>query len=161
LAAGLDPYTQVSQGGVGLATLGIVALQLIAAISIVVFFRQQGYRSFWSTLILPAIGALGLAGGTATLMFNFGELVGSNAAWVTVLPFILLAMVIVGVVTGTFIRQRRPARYARLAESRLRPQERRLARPERWTRRYCLIGAGPAGLAMARRLVEEEIPFDW
>jgi cation diffusion facilitator CzcD-associated flavoprotein CzcO/amino acid transporter len=161
LAAGLDPYTQVSQGGIALATLGIVALQLIAAISIVFFFRQQGYRSYWRTLILPTIGALGLAGGTATLMFNFGALVASNATWVSVLPFTLLAMVIVGVITGSVIRQRRPARYARLAESRLRPQERQLARPARWTRRYCLIGAGPAGLAMARRLVEEDIPFDW
>ncbi len=161
LVTQLNPYTEVAQGSIGLATLGIVSLQLIAAVSIVVFFRRQGYRSYWKTLVLPGIGALGLAAGTAALMLNFGELVGSDALWVTALPLLGVAVVVAGVIVGLNIRSRRPARYARLAESRLRPQERALARPQRWNRRYCLIGAGPAGLAMGRRLIEEGIPFDW
>jgi cation diffusion facilitator CzcD-associated flavoprotein CzcO/amino acid transporter len=161
LVTGLDPYREVAQGGVGLATVGVVALQVIAAIAIISFFRRQGYREYWKTLILPGIGLVGLAYGLVTLMFHFGDLVQNDAPWVVGLPFVAVVTVLAGVVVGLRIRRQRPARYARLAESRLRPLQRSLPRPQRWTRRYCLIGAGPAGLAMGRRLIEEDVPFDW
>ena len=36
-----------------------------------------------------------------------------------------------------------------------------LVAPVTYQRRYCLVGAGPAGLLMARALVAEGVPFDW
>jgi amino acid transporter len=158
--ARLDPYVVLGQAAVGLATLGIVGLQLLAAIAIVVFFRRSGQGQYWTTLVLPSLGAIGLAWATGFLLVNFHVLVGTGP-WVSLVPWVLIAVPAAGVLLGLRIRRRRPARYARLAESRLRPQGRRLPRPQRWTRRYCLVGAGPAGLAMARRLSEEGIPFDW
>jgi amino acid transporter len=159
--AGVDPYKVLAQGAVGLATLGIVALQTLAAVAIVAFFRRLGQGRYWRTLVLPGIGAVGLFAATTFLVLNFSTLVGTSSPLVTALPWLLLSVVAAGVVMGLVIRARRPARYARLAEARLRPQARKLPRPQRWTRRYCLIGAGPAGLVMARRLAEEGVPFDW
>jgi cation diffusion facilitator CzcD-associated flavoprotein CzcO/amino acid transporter len=157
----LDPYTQVAQGTLSMSTLGIVALQLIASIAIITFFRRQGFRSYWKTLIVPVVGALGLAVGVAAELVNFRVLVQSDAAWVSVLPWLIVIVVAAGLIVGAVIRSRKPARYARLAETRLRPQARSLPRPAGWNRRYCVIGAGPAGLAVGRRLAEEGIPFDW
>jgi amino acid transporter len=159
--ARLDPYVVLGQAAVGLATLGIVALQLLAAIAIVVFFRRRGQGQYWTTLVLPGLGAVGLAWATGFLLLNWRTLVGGSGPILTLVPWLLVAVTGAGVLLGLRIRKRRPARYARLAESRLRPEARRLPRPARWTRRYCLVGAGPAGLAMARRLNEEGIPFDW
>ena len=61
----------LGQGAVGLATLGIVSLQAMAAVAIVAFFRRRGQGRYWKTLILPGIGALGLFVGTVFLLFNF------------------------------------------------------------------------------------------
>jgi cation diffusion facilitator CzcD-associated flavoprotein CzcO len=77
------------------------------------------------------------------------------------LPGLILLILVGGVIAGLVMRRRAPGRYARLAESSLRPQARTLPRPAQWTRRYCLIGAGPAGLVMGRRLLDEGVPFDW
>jgi amino acid transporter len=157
----LDPLKALALGAIGLATLGVVGLQAFAAAGIVVFFWRRGQGNLMSTIILPGLAALALAFATVFELLNFGTLVQSSSPLVIALPWIFVAAMVVGVVTGMVIRTRKPARYARLAESRLRPEARRLTRPRHWTRRYCLIGAGPAGLAMARRLSEEGVPFDW
>jgi amino acid transporter len=157
---GADPFVALAQGATGLATLGIVTLQAVATVAIVAFFRRRGQGRYWQTLILPSVGGLGLTALTVFLLFNFGTVFVDSPIAVA-LPWLFVAIGVGGVVYGLVLRQRKPARYARLAESRLRPRARQLARPARWTRRYCLIGAGPAGLAMARRLAEEGVPFDW
>ncbi len=40
--AGLDPYLNLAASMVGLSTLGVVLLQVLAAVSIVAFFRRRG-----------------------------------------------------------------------------------------------------------------------
>jgi hypothetical protein len=157
----LDPYKVLAVGAFGLATLGIAALQTFAAVAIVVFFRRRGQGRLTTTLVLPGLGAIGLAAATVFELLNFRTLMQSDSPVVIALPWLLVAVMVGGVITGLSIRKRRPGRYSRLAESELRPEARSLPRPRQWTRRYCLIGAGPAGLAMARRLREEGVPFDW
>jgi cation diffusion facilitator CzcD-associated flavoprotein CzcO/amino acid transporter len=161
IAFRLDPYVVLAQGALGLATLGIVTLQALAAVAIVAFFRRRGHGRYWKTLVLPGVGAAGLFGIATFLLFNFDDLLGISNPLVNGLPWVIVVVVLTGVVVGLYLRRERPARYARLAESRLRPQARQLARPAAWTRRYALIGAGPAGLVMGRRLAEEGVPFDW
>ena len=53
-----------------------------------------------------------------------------------------------------------PAKYAALARGELRPLRERLAPKVDYARRYCIVGAGPAGLIMARALRAEGVPFD-
>jgi amino acid transporter len=157
----LDPFLVLASAALGLATLGIIVLQAMAAVAIVAFFGRRGQGRYWTTLVLPGIGAVALFGAAVFELFNFDTIVGIQSPIVDGLPWLIVATLVAGVITGLWIRRTRPARYARLAESRLRPQARQLARPTAWTRRYCLIGAGPAGLAMGRRMAEEGVPFDW
>jgi amino acid transporter len=158
---GLDPYKTLSTGAIGLATLGIVALQAFAAVAIVAFFGRRGQGRYFTTMVVPSVAAIGLGAATVLELLKFSTTVQNSSPVAVAVPWLLVAVMLGGVVTGLVIRRRQPARYARLAETRLRPAARQLPRPERWTRRYCLVGAGPAGLAMARRLHEEGVPFDW
>jgi amino acid transporter len=161
IAFQLDPYVVLAQGALGLATLGIIVLQAMAAVAIVVFFRRRGQGRYVTTLILPGIGAAALFAAALFEMFNFDTLLGISSPLVNGLPWLVVATLVIGILVGLRLRSAKPGRYARIAESRLRPQARRLPRPTAWTRRYCLIGAGPAGLVMGRRLMEEGVPFDW
>ncbi len=158
--AGQDPYTTVAASMVGLSTLGVVLLQVLAAASIVVFFRRRGERDIARTLIFPTIGAIGLAVAFVLAMKYFPTLVDTHSPVITRLPWILIAVVVIGVIAGLVMKRRSPAVYARLAQSVLRARPRTLPRPESFGR-YCLIGAGPAGLVMARALRAEGIEFDW
>jgi hypothetical protein len=76
---------------------------------------------------------------------------------VVALPWIFVAAMVTGVVTIVIQPAGRPGTpgWPRAGCGRAR----RLNRPHQWTRRYCLIGAGPAGLAVARRF--KGVPFDW
>jgi cation diffusion facilitator CzcD-associated flavoprotein CzcO/amino acid transporter len=157
----LDPYVVLAKGALGLATLGIVTLQALAAVAIVAFFRRRGQGRYWTTLVLPSAGALGLFVIASVVLLSFDDLMGIANPFVFALPWLIVTILIGGIVLGLYLRRMAPARYARLAQARLRPQARVLPRPAQWTRGYCLIGAGPAGLVMGRRLLEEGIPFDW
>jgi len=157
----LDPYVVLARGALGLGTLGIVTLQALAAVAIVAFFRRRGHGRYWTTLVPPGAGALGLFLIASVVLVSFDDLMGIDNAFVSALPWLIVAILLGGIVLGLYLRRAAPARYARLAQARLRPQARVLPRPRQWTRRYCLVGAGPAGLAMGRRLLAEGVPFDW
>jgi cation diffusion facilitator CzcD-associated flavoprotein CzcO/amino acid transporter len=157
---GLDPYLTLAASMVGLSTLGVVLLQVLAAASIVAFFRKRGERDYWRTLIFPVIGAVGLAIAFVLAFKYFPTLVQTKNQVITRLPWLLLAVVVIGLIAGFVMKRTRPAVYGQLAQSVLRARPRTLPRPETYGR-YCLIGAGPAGLVMARALRSEGIPFDW
>jgi amino acid transporter len=160
-AARLDPYQTLATSMVGLSTLGVVLLQVLAAISVVAYFRRRGERDWWRTLIAPAIGAISLLIAFVLAAIYFPTLVNTDNPVIDNLPWALGAVFVVGVSAGLWIRARRPAIYGQIALSTLRPRPRSLPRPHAWSRRYCLIGAGPAGLIAARALRAEGIDFDW
>jgi amino acid transporter len=157
----LDPYQTLATSMVGLSTLGVVLLQVLAAVSVVAFFRRRGERDWWRTLIFPTVGALSLAAAFGLATAYFPTLVGTTNPVIDNLPWLLGLVLVGGVGTGLWMRARRPAIYGQIALSQLRPRPRTLPRPSTWTRRYCLIGAGPAGLVAARALRAEGVPFDW
>jgi amino acid transporter len=159
--AKLNPYLTLAASMVGLSTLGVVLLQVLAAVAIVAFFRRRGDTGYWRTLIAPLIGALGLATAFTLAFKYFPTLVSTKAKAITYLPWILILVVLAGIGAGLVMRRRQPVAYAHLASSALRARPRTLPRPTEWSGRYCLIGAGPAGLVMARALRSEGIPFDW
>ena len=158
--AGLDPYLNLGASMAGLGTLGVVALQAAAAVSIVAFFRRRGDRRWWRTAIAPGLGAIGLITATVLVVDQFDTLTSTDNPAVNLLPWTLLLPALGGTGYGLWLRSKRPRHYADLAPTELRRDGTRTAPVVAYTRRYCVIGAGPAGLIMARALRAEGIGFD-
>jgi amino acid transporter len=160
--AGASPYTGFAADAIGLGTLGVVALQAAAALAVIVFFWGRRDRGLWRCVIAPAIGLIGLGGAFALAAVNFGTLTATGSSVVHAVPAVLAVAAIAGAAVALRLRSRRPAVYAGIAESRLRRRVRTAGAPgPAYQRRYCLVGAGPAGLVMGRALLAEGVPFDW
>jgi amino acid transporter len=99
--AGADPYLGMGAPVFGLATLAIVVLQAIAAVSIVAFFlRHRQGESTWSALVAPALGALGLAVGLGFWVAHYSILAGGHHSMLNHLPWLLPVVATVGAVVA-------------------------------------------------------------
>lgn len=160
--SGASPYVAFVPAFIGVGTLGIIALQAAASVAVVAFFRTRKDRGLWRCVIAPVIGAAGLATAFVLALLNYPTLTGSTNAVVNTVPVVLLAAATAGIVVAILLRRHRPATYAALAQSKVRGRRRTDTAPKvTYARRYCLVGAGPAGLVMARALLAEGVPFDW
>jgi amino acid transporter len=161
--SGADPYTVFATSLVGLGTLGVVALQAAAALSVIVFFRGRADRDVWRCVVAPAIGFVGLTAAFVLAVSNYSTLTGSDNRVIGAVPLLLVVAAVGGVVVALRLRSSRPAVYAAIAGSQLRRRTRTaiVTEPVEYTRTYCIVGAGPSGLIMARALMAEGVPFDW
>ncbi len=160
--SGADPFTTLVPALIGVGTLGIIALQAAASLAVVAFFWTRNDRTLWSGVIAPTIGFIGLVAAFVMALVNYPKLTGSANAGVNSVPIALLIAAVAGLVAALVIRRRRPTTYAAIARSRVRGRRRTHdAVSVTYTRRYCVVGAGPAGLIMARALIAEGVPFDW
>jgi amino acid transporter len=122
-AAGLNPYLNLATSMIGLGTLGIVALQAAASLSVVGFFRRRPDRQWWHTGLAPGLGTLGLAAGVGLLAGNFRVLVGTGNPVVNALPVLTPLLAVAGAGYAFWLRSNHPARYAALATVAERPQD--------------------------------------
>src|SRR5882757_788456 len=159
--AGAEPYGTLAASLIGLGTVGVLTLQAAAAVSVVVFFRGRRDRRLWATTVAPAIGAAGLLTALVQVVTHFSTLTGSDDPVIQLLPLLLAAVAVAGIGVGAWLRRHRPAVYAGIAPSELRRRTAIAHARITYTRRYCLVGGGPAGLVAARALLAEEVPFDW
>lgn len=161
-ASGADPFTTLVPALIGVGTLGIIALQAAASLAVVAFFWIRNDRALWQCVIAPAIGFVGLTTAFVMALVNYPTLTGSSDAIVNSVPLVLVVVAVAGVVMALVLRRRKPTTYAALARSRVRGRRARGDVPAvTYTRTYCVVGAGPAGLVMARALLAEGVPFDW
>jgi amino acid transporter len=112
--AGLDPITALTASMTGFGTLGILALQMLAAVAVVVHFRRNRDARIWKTLVAPGAGALGLAAIVLLAILNFGTLAGSDSPVIGMLPWLLAAAAAAGLATAQWLKSRRPEVYAEL-----------------------------------------------
>lgn len=160
--AGADPFTTLVPALIGVGTLGIIALQAAACLAVVAYFRQRDDRRLLTCVIAPIIGFVGLTAVFAMALLNYPTLTGSTSIAVNSVPYALVAAAAAGVIVALVIRRRLPQAYAAIARSAIRSRRRRSDLPPvPYRRRYCLVGAGPAGMVMARVLIAEGVPFDW
>lgn len=160
--AGADPFTTLVPALIGVGTLGIIALQAAASLAVVAYFRGRPDRTAFACTIAPIIGFVGLVTVFAMALLNYPTLTGSTSLVVNSVPYALVIAGLAGVCVALFLRRRNPRAYAGIASSRVRSRRRRADLPAvAYQRRYCLVGAGPAGLVMARVLLAEGVPFDW
>ena len=162
-ATGADPYKVFAASLIAVGTLGIVALQAFASLSVSVFFWKRRDRKIWEGLVAPLIGFVGLMGAFILAAIHYNTLTGSDNKWINLVPVLLIVITLAGIANGIRIKRNKPVIYAKLASTQLRSRkESDIKQPVvNYTKKYCLVGAGPAGLVMARALIKEGVPFDW
>ena len=112
--AGLDPIMALTASMTGFGTLGILALQMLAAVAVVVHFRRSRDTRLWKTLVAPGLGALGLALIVLLAILNFTTLAGSDNPVIGALPWLLAVAVLTGLATAQWLKSRRPSVYHEL-----------------------------------------------
>lgn len=107
----LPPVLTLVPVGLGFATLAIMIVQAIAALSIVVYFRRQRSRRWWSTFIAPGIGFIALFLFSVMAIFNFTLVAGSEALYVQLLPWLLVLALVGGLVYAAYLKAKKPDIY--------------------------------------------------
>jgi amino acid transporter len=113
--AGLDPYLRMTTSMLSVGTLGIIVLQAVACLSVIGFFRRRPDRHWWRTTLAPALGFAGLATASVLVVVNFETMAGTHNPVVGSLPWVILALAVLGPGYALWIRRARPERYAGLA----------------------------------------------
>jgi len=114
--AGASPISTLVPAMLGFGPLSIIVLQALAALSIVVHFRRQSDRRWWSTFIAPGIGLLGLAAIVVLAVANFDIVAGSSALVIQLMPLLLVLALVGGIAYGAYLKNNRPRTYQALAE---------------------------------------------
>jgi amino acid transporter len=109
--AGLDPYADLTTSMLGLGTLGIVALQALAALSVLGLRLRGGGGHWWRETLAPLLGFAGLAASVWLVVGNFDMLTGSPSKVIAALPWLLPLVALGGLVYAARLRTAHPARY--------------------------------------------------
>jgi amino acid transporter len=102
-----------------LGVLAILAVQALVSIAIIRFFLTSGRADFhwWTTLVAPLIGFAAMVAACVLLVVNRGDLSGAaDAVYIQVLPWVVLAVFVLGVVLAVVLRSAAPDRYARIGQ---------------------------------------------
>ncbi len=105
----LDAYLDLAAPLLGLATLGIVALQCVTALAVLVHFQRQRSQGWWKGLIAPLVATLGLAMACVLILRNFSLITGKESAAVAALPWLLVVTGILGLVVALVQNRRNGA----------------------------------------------------
>jgi amino acid transporter len=114
-ALGIHPITGIGAAAVGIATLGIIALQGLTSLAVILYFRRHSRLTWWTTGLAPLLGFLGLAIVFVLAIGNFDLLTGSSEAWTKAIPYILVPFFLAGIAFAAWLRRARPAVYGGLA----------------------------------------------
>lgn len=159
--AGAAPYQDIAASIIGVGTLSIILVQAVTALAVAVFSWRRGEHLRFSGIVAPVVGMLGLGTAFVLVSLHYAALTASGTPVVNTVPLLIAVTAAVGVGAALRLRKRRPLAYTQLAASRNRHRpDTRTQRPA-YTRRYCVVGAGPSGMVMARALLREGVPFDW
>ncbi|MDN3293538.1 APC family permease [Streptomyces ficellus] len=115
--AGADPYTQLllwvnTPGGIGL-----MALQLLAALAIPVYFRRVSHNEgVVRTVVAPVTAAVLLTAAIGLVVAKIDLFTGASTTVNTVLVALVPGVFVLGVLLALRLRRSRPEVYARFAE---------------------------------------------
>lgn len=114
--AGLDPVLALFAWLTMLATLAVMVLMTLTALSIFCYFRKNRdlERGVFVTTIAPLTVALTLTAMIYFVTVNFGVLTGASSALAVVLPALIPAAAIVGALLAARLKSASPDRFARL-----------------------------------------------
>jgi amino acid transporter len=117
-----DPSTEAALLKLGtwtplMGVLGILAVQGVCSVAIIRYFRTHEPEGFHliKTLIAPLIGFLSMAGACYLLIANRAALSGAGSAtYIKLVPWVILAVFLVGCATALWMRSSAPTRYRQI-----------------------------------------------
>lgn len=122
--AGMDPYADMTTSMLGIGTVGIVALQAAAALSVLGLRRRQGTTAGrWEGVGAPLISFVALAGTVWLVTDKFDLLTGTHSTVVAALPWLLVVAAIAGTGFALWLRSARPDRYQAVGRLELADQQ--------------------------------------
>ncbi|GGY53720.1 APC family permease [Streptomyces omiyaensis] len=114
--AGADPYQQLLLWVNTPGMLGLMVLQLLAALAVPCFFRKTPHREgVWRTLVAPVAAFVLLAGAITLVTANVELFTAASATVNTVLVSLVPAVLLLGLLLARRLRRTRPEVYARFA----------------------------------------------
>lgn len=96
---------------------GLVLLMALTAFAVIGFFRKRSSElSAWTTIVAPSIAGLLLAAMFVMILGNFPLMLGQTEPDLTtfLLPGIVIAAFVIGIVWAFVLRQQRPRLYAQI-----------------------------------------------
>jgi amino acid transporter len=102
-----------------LGVLGILGVQALVSVAIIRYFLTTARDGFhwWRTLVAPVIGLAAMVAACVLLVVNRGDLSGAaDAAYIQLLPWVVLGVFVVGMVVAVVLRAGAPDRYARIGQ---------------------------------------------
>jgi amino acid transporter len=116
--AKLDPLVNITTALVGVGSVGLMALVGITALAIPVFFARR--RMFgWAITVAPALGGLVVVTATILAFVNYSAVTGVDSAFINHLPYVLIALALLGGGQALWLRMRNPAAYEQIASTRI------------------------------------------
>jgi amino acid transporter len=113
--AGADPLTTLFTWLATIAAIGVMLLMFGGSLSVIGFFRRGGGTSEtpWQRIWAPAIGAVALAIIFLVTVINLASLLGTTpgAPLTFIIPGIVLAAAVVGLIWGRMLQHSRPEVY--------------------------------------------------
>ncbi|MGW4753028.1 APC family permease [Streptomyces chartreusis] len=115
-AAGADPYGQLLLWVNTPGMLGLMALQLLAALAVPVYFRRISHREgVLRTVVAPVVAAVLLSTAIVLVITHLDLFTGASAGVNTLLAAIVPAVFLAGLALAAWLRRGRPEIYARFA----------------------------------------------
>ncbi|MFJ4315677.1 APC family permease [Streptomyces lavendulae] len=115
--AGADPYQQLLLWVNTPGMIGLMALMLLAALAVPVYFRRTAHtEGRWRTVVAPVTAAVLLAVALCLVISRVGLFTMASTTVNTVLVALVPAVFLAGTALAGRLRTRRPDVYARFAE---------------------------------------------
>jgi len=117
-AFGADPMAAVLTLGSAIASIAMLAVQVLASLAVPLFFLSRPLpRRPWATVVAPLAAALALSGLIALILRSLPLLAGGNASFVVIIPSCVIAVAIAGGAYALWLRQCRAEFYRNLGQT--------------------------------------------
>jgi amino acid transporter len=113
----LTLFTWLTNAG----AFGLIFLLSVTSLAVIGHFRRDpGGHSAWVRWVAPALSALGLGTVFVLILVNFDVLIGAEgpSPLAVVMPAVILATGLLGLVWGEYLKRRRPAVFAGVGSGR-------------------------------------------
>lgn len=101
------------------AAFGLVFLLAITSVAIIMWFkRNPNGRGIWTRIIAPGLATVGLTAVFVMILANFGLMIEAEegSVLIYIMPGIILAGGIIGLIWGQIIQSRRPADFEQMRD---------------------------------------------